>query len=399
MHFFSRKVIWILILFSGNGIPAPGQRLLSGSAQISLITCDPGKELYSVFGHTALRVFDPVNEFDIVYNFGTFDFNTPNFYIKFTRGRLKYTLSRYDFSIFIQEYMRDNRSIYEQKLLLSPSEMNKLFYLLETHYLPENRYYLYDFFFTNCTTKILDLLEETINDPEYFARFDSLHHLSFRQNLFPYLKRKPWSGFGIDLVFGLTTDEVMTIRESMYLPLELMHRLDVEQHRDLVDDIHMVFQASESPEMLPGWASPKSIFWGLFILITLLTIQEIRKGISVRLPDTILFFIIGLQGMLLILLWAFSDHEAMDNNLNILWAIPVNFLVFPFIRFIGKRILRAYFLITGILLLWLLIFRNVIPQEFNPAFYPLILILIVRLFSMVWSLRKRSMQEFEKGVS
>jgi len=295
------------------------QGYLSEQAQISLLTCDPGTEVYSVFGHTALRVTDPGNGFDVVYNFGTFDFSTPNFYLKFIRGRLMYTLSRYNFSDFKIEYRMENRSIFEQKLNLSQEEKDRIFYLLEVHYLPENRYYLYDFFYINCTTKVLDLIDSALNDPEYFSQYNTLQERTFRQNLAIYLEPIPWTMLGIDLLLG---------------------------------------------------------------------ILEIKKGIRIVWPDAVFFSIIGLQGILLVLLWAFSDHEGMHQNLNILWAFPLHFPVFLIQGLLGKRIFRVYILVTGIILLLTLLLWKVIPQEFNPAMIPLMLIMLVRFVSIFWSLRR-----------
>jgi len=365
-----------------------GRGYLSEEAQISLLTCDPGTEVYSVFGHTALRVTDPVNGFDVVYNFGTFDFSTPNFYLKFIRGRLMYTLSRYNFSDFKMEYRMEKRSIFEQKLNLSQAEKDKTFYLLEVHYLPENRYYLYDFFYINCTTKVLDLIDSAINDPEYFSQYSTLQERTFRQNLAIYLEPIPWTRLGIDLLLGIPSDKTMTVRESMFLPLELMQKVDKEKNRDLFDDIQVVYQAEDEGSSSPSWWSPSIVFWGIFLVALVLTILEMKKGVRIVWPDTIFFSIIGLQGILLVLLWAFSDHDGMHQNLNILWAFPLHFPVSLIQGLLGKRIFRVYIMITGILLLLTLLLWKVIPQEFNPTMFPLMLIMLVRFVSIYWRLRR-----------
>lgn len=361
---------------------------LSEKAEISLLTCDPGMEVYSVFGHTALRVADPVNGFDVVYNFGTFDFSTPHFYLKFIRGRLMYTLSRYSFNDFKMEYRMEKRAIFEQKLNLSQEEKNRVFYLLEVHYLPENRYYLYDFFYINCTTKILDLIDSALNDPVYFSQYNTPQERTFRQNLGIYLEPIPWIRLGIDLLLGLPADKSMTVRESMFLPLELMKTADQEKNRDLFDEIQVVYQEEDDRTSFPVWLSPVFIFWVIFLVVLMLTILEIRKGIRILWPDAVFFSIVGLQGILLVLLWMFSDHEGMHQNLNILWAFPLHFPVFLIQGLLGKRIFRGYILGTGIILLLTLLLWKLIPQEFNPAMLPLMLIMLTRLVSIFWQLRK-----------
>ncbi len=389
MKIHSFFIAFLFLFLSPGMAEAFGQGgYLSEQAEISLLTCDPGTEVYSVFGHTALRVADPVNGFDVVYNFGTFDFSTPNFYLKFIRGRLMYTLSRYNFSDFKMEYRMEKRSIFEQKLNLSQEEKDRIFYLLEVHYLPENRYYLYDFFFINCTTKVLDLIDSALNDPEYFSQYNTLQERTFRQNLAIYLKPIPWTRLGIDLMLGLPADKIMTVRESMFLPLELMQTVDREKDRDLFDDIRVVYQAEDALSSPARWYSPSTIFWAILLVVLVLTFFELKKEIRIIWPDMIFFSIIGLQGILLALLWAFSDHDGMHQNLNVLWAFPLHFPVFLIQGLLGKRIFRAYILVTGVILLLTILLWKLIPQEFNPAMLPLMLILLVRLVAIFWRIRR-----------
>ena len=129
---------------------------LSDRSVVSLLTCSPGTELYSIFGHCAIRIHDPVNEIDKIYNYGTFDFDSPNFYMEFIKGKLFYFLSVSNFTFFKTTYIRMNRSIYEQVVDLSMDQRQSLYQYLENNHLPENRYYLYDFFFDNCATRIRD---------------------------------------------------------------------------------------------------------------------------------------------------------------------------------------------------------------------------------------------------
>src|SRR5690606_22569898 len=137
---------------------------LSPRAEISIITCGPGEELYSSFGHSAFRVKDPALKLDFAYNYGTFDFNKPNFYIKFAQGKLLYELSVSYFEDFVYNYKIEGRWVKEQVLNLSQDEKNQLFNFLNINAQPENKEYLYDFFFDNCSTKIRDVLEEVLNN-------------------------------------------------------------------------------------------------------------------------------------------------------------------------------------------------------------------------------------------
>ena len=135
----------MLLLFSG-AIPA---QKLSDSAFASLITCGPGNDFYTTFGHTALRICDSARKTDIVFNYGTFDFNTPHFYLKFSRGILQYQLSISHFNSFMAEYVYEGRAVSEQRLLLTQEELERLYDALMENYLPKNRYYPYDFCIDN----------------------------------------------------------------------------------------------------------------------------------------------------------------------------------------------------------------------------------------------------------
>lgn len=153
-----KKLLFIFLLVTN--LTVFGQKLeLSPEANISIITCGPGDQVYSHFGHSAIRVKDSSLGIDVVYNYGTFDFTTPNFTLKFARGKLNYTLARQNFRYFLLSYQEEKRWVKEQVLNIDLDEKQKLFSFLETNYLPQNRDYKYDFFYNNCATKIWDVLK------------------------------------------------------------------------------------------------------------------------------------------------------------------------------------------------------------------------------------------------
>ena len=188
-------------------------------------------------------------------------------------------------------------------------------------------------------------------------------------------------------MLGLPADKTMTVRESMFLPLELMQTVDREKDRDLFDDIRVIYQAEDALSYPGRWSSPNTIFWAILLVVLVLTFFEQKKESRIIWPDMIFFSIVGLQGMLLALLWAFSDHDGMHQNLNVLWAFPLHFPVFLIQGLLGKRVFRTYILVTGIILLLTILFLRLIPQEFNPAMLPLMLIMLVRLVSIFRNLR------------
>ena len=168
------------------------------NTEVSLITVGPGSDLYSKFGHSAIRLNDPDQNLDIAYNYGTFDFNTPNFYPKFVRGKLDYILSVDPTKPLLRYYFRTGREVIEQKLLLSPSEVQYLADFLAENYKPENRTYQYDFFYDNCATRIRDVLEDT--RPSLQLEEHSSSKKVYRDLLIEKLQGDPLILLGINLI-------------------------------------------------------------------------------------------------------------------------------------------------------------------------------------------------------
>ena len=152
---------------------------LTDSSVISLITISPGRELDSRFGHSAIRVHDPNLKLDVAFNYGTFDFNTPGFYLKFLRGKLLYFVNAERFDQMYHVYMRMNRSLKEQQLNLTLKERQEVFKFLIINYKPENRYYLYDFFFDNCSSRIRDVFKNILGSRLEFEEYTN-DNRSFR---------------------------------------------------------------------------------------------------------------------------------------------------------------------------------------------------------------------------
>jgi hypothetical protein len=188
--------------------------------RISLLTCSPGAELYSVFGHNALRVVDSAAGTDIVYNYGTFDFDDPNFYTKFVRGKLMYFLSQQSFQNFKYEYEYFKRGIIEQVLSFDCTEKKAIQARLFDNMQENNRYYKYDFLKDNCTTRLRDIIFNSASLKKDSLRLSYSISSSYRNYLHAYLDRAkmPWTTLGIDLLLGFGADMKMSLYESMFLP-------------------------------------------------------------------------------------------------------------------------------------------------------------------------------------
>ncbi len=349
--------------------PATGQTL-SAEAQISILTAGPGEDLYSVFGHSAMRVNDPKKGIDEVYNWGTFDFNMPNFYYNFARGRLLYMLTVSPIRHFLYSYQQKGRWVHEQSLNLQHGEKQQIYDLLLENRQPENVHYLYDFFYDNCATRVRDILDDALKidwgpDPR------PLEKPSFRSLLAPYVAHIPWTGWGIDLLLGLPGDKKATPLEYMYLPDELFVAANGARHQDgrlLVDGFREFLPPLYTPHKsnIPG---PIITFWLLFILGVFSLLREKASRVFAR----IFFGATGLLGTLLFYLWFFSDHESMSLNLDILWAFPTHiYFVFRTLKKEPGRLPGLYFQTIGIICLLLLIAWPFSPQGFHPATFPLV---------------------------
>jgi len=360
---------------------------LSEKATISLITGEPGQELYTRFGHSAIRVQDPVTGFDKVYNYGTFDFNAPGFYIKFLRGKLNYFLSRYDFERMMINYKYFNQTLFEQILNLNYEEKKRIYQFLNTNYLPENRFYLYDFFYDNCSSRIRDVFKFALGNRLIFDDTFIGPHKTFRQLLDEYLQEQtPWGDFGIDLVLGMPADKVASTENYMFLPFELYKAFDhatiidqeekepfVLQNQMLISSVKIEQQRFSLP--------PLYLFYGLLIFMVIFTILEMKYSIDLRPVDSFLFFLIGISGLILALLWFATDHIATKDNLNLFWAFPTH-LIAPFLIYSRKhrKFSTYYFLFWSIFLTLFIVGWNYIPQQFNQAIIPIVLLLILRSY-------------------
>ena len=377
-----KKLFVLFILFS---FVSKAQNIqLSPQAEISVITCGPGyNELYETFGHSAFRVHDIPNKIDKVYNYGTFNFNTPNFYLKFTQGKLLYDLGVYPFGAFLQSYHRENRWVKGQVLDLTTNEVQKVFDFLENNAKPENRSYKYDFFFNNCSTKLYDVLEKVLGKKiEFDNNFDK-HKYTHRDLIYQYTTYLPWSSFGIDLALGSVIDRQATSKEYMFLPdyvFNAFAKININEN----GKVKPIVKRTEEILLNQGEKienntilKPFFVFSILALIVILFTIKDYKNNQRNKVLDTILFIVTGFIGIVVLLLWFATDHSATANNFNILWAFAPN-LIFAFI--INKdRLMSYYYIFTLLALLDILVILWVFKfQVFAIGLIPILIALYTR---------------------
>lgn len=354
----------------------------SSHAEVSLITCSPGSELYSIFGHSAIRVRDTVTDRDWIFNYGVFDFDTPNFYWKFIRGKLQYRLAIQRMDDFVRSYAAEGRAIKEERLRLTGQEKQRLLRFLRINHLPENRYYLYDFFYNNCSTKIWDVSEAQVSDSLVFDR-SVYTPRSFRDLLYLYLEKVPWSKLGIDLLLGVPADKTANFEQQMYLPdylsrnMSHTYRLTSSGREPLMEKEKVILERNEKLSDMDRSLLTPAVVFGLVLLV--LAVLTFRAGKSTRRRvDAVLLLLTSLFGVVLLFMWFGTNHQQMDWNLNVLWANPLG-LFFVYFA-LSKQMKRAGWAAGGLLafLLVNLVGWPWLPQHFNLSLLPLILALAIR---------------------
>ncbi len=364
---------------------------LSDSAGVSLLTVSPGEELYSAFGHTGIRVTDYKNGFDVVFNYGTFDFDQPGFYTNFVKGKMRYMISTDRFEDFMEEYVHDKRSVLEQQLNLTPADKQQIFTFLYNNALPANREYFYDFFWDNCATRPRDVFEKTLGsrlqyhtDSAKFETGKTMHDM-----LRIYVGDRAWVDYGFDLILGLPCEKIATPRDQTFLPDYLAKYIGCAsvdgQPLVLKRQFLILYPIKKiSPSFLPLHLN--LIFAAIFLLIWVI---ERRTNKHFYGADFVLFLVTGLFGTLFLSLWLFTVHYSVPQNLNMLWLLPTHTIVaFLLLKKKKPNWLKYYFSATYILMILIFACWKWLPQPLSPAVAPLIFLLAFRSATIVVHLRK-----------
>jgi hypothetical protein len=349
--------------------------------RISLLTCTPSDELYATFGHSALRVVDSNSVTDYVYNYGTFNFDDENFYLKFIRGKLPYYVIAEDFLDFKTAYQYENRGITEQQLNLSAAEKINIQQFLNNNIKDENKYYQYDFFFDNCTTRLRDILKKQ-HDSTFTKKPVMPVGTTFRQAIHHYLNKSNnhWSKLGIDILLGKPCDAVMTAPQMQFLPDNLMLSLDSSNHNDVISTKNLYQLAPQ--KITPSFFTPTICFTALLIFIVLLSFLKNKYSkLFLSFFDFLLFFSLGILGCVLIFMWFGTDHSITKNNFNLLWALPTHFIAAFFVTS-NKNWVKKYFKFTTIAMVVLLAVWYFLPQQLNGSLLPIAMLVGFRSFKI-----------------
>ena len=383
-----QKKLLFLVLFFLVEITIAQQNILSEQAEISVLTIGPGTSLNDAFGHSAFRIKDPLKGTDIVFNYGVYNFEAPNFYLKFAQGKLNYLIGLNYYEDFFEAYISQNRAIKEQVLNLSATEKQKLFNYLIKNYKPENRAYLYEFLYDNCATKIKDVSNIALNNSIVFNNHKGYKDQTFRTLIQNNLNKNSWGSFGIDIALGSVIDRKATPEESMFLPENIYKFFKIatikNTNKPLVKANNLLYNEIETPKPTNFLSSPLFIFGLISLLILYITYTNFKNQKQSIWLDVILFGITGLVGIFILLLWFATDHKGTHQNYNLLWAFVLNIFV---IRQLVKVKVSAWFvkyLKLLVILLCLLILHWILGvQVFAIGLIPLLIALFVRYLYLI----------------
>lgn len=373
----------LLLVFIILRITLGHSQVLSDQTQVSLITCDEGEEIYSLFGHSAIRIRDVRNNIDFVYNWGMFEFgeNELDFQIRFAKGKLKYYMAEELYENFIEGYKWEQRTVREQVLNLTYLQKLSLWKEIQINYQPENRYYQYDFFFDNCSTRINALLKKVLGKELIVTELPNANKYSYRQLIDKQVNSsQPWSDFGIDLALGKKIDKLATSDNMQFLPKYLeefvaLSQLDKKGERiNLVLKNVVLVQGVSHVETAYKGLTPMILCWGLFFVLLILHFINVQKIAFVF--DITFLLLFGILGVVVLLLWLYTDHQPTKLNYNLLWANPIH-IVTIIMLFVKKEMIKNYYLIMAFYSFSIVLFWIALPQEFNPAVRPLILIQVL----------------------
>jgi hypothetical protein len=399
------KMYRLLLSFIFCLVCRPVLSQLSSDAVISLLTLGPSKDVYSAFGHSALRITDPRSGTDKVFNYGTFRFDD-QFYINFARGENNYWLSVSPFTQDYEEWaIAENRSIIQQSLDLTLKQKNDLYRFLEQNTWPQNAVYRYDYFYDNCSNRIDNALIKVFGDslklfPENVVQHHHTKGASIRQLTHSYLLNNPWGELGIETCLGIEMDKKISPGQFKFLPEYLMWNYDEAVIRSangtfvpLVKGKTILFKplVSVPGKTLRDYLHPVLCFSFILVLGIIVSLPKMNRTLFARIFDFSLFSICGLVGCLLVYLWFFTSHYS-QFNLNLLWANPASiFLSFAvFYRKQNTVVVRYHFYYSLLLLLTVLCWPF-LPQHLNNAYLPVCLTLILRCFANFYYSKKQAL--------
>lgn len=383
------KRIVFFLMMSASVLLAVAQS--PSHTEVSVITCSPGDEVYSLYGHTAIRLRDEARGLDIAVNYGVFDFNTDHFAWKFVLGETDYMCMAVPWHFFIDEYRQRGSSVKAQVLNLTEEETDSLVRYLDWNLKPENCIYRYNYLTDNCTLRVMDCVERAIKGRIVYS-WDT-DRLTYRDIIHDYTNGSPWAQVGNDILLGCDVDTILSSRAKCFVPDYYSSALNGALIRDLVADTRPMVRRTEMllEASVPAGAqqdsfpvSPVIAVWGLFAVLCLIALIEYRTGYMLWPLDFVLLTAHGVAGAILLFVFFFSQHPALDTNWQVWLLNPLPLLAMPFVvRDAWKRQCCIWHYILAAMILSFLVFTPWIPQKYSVITIPLALALVTRPVSYI----------------
>ena len=377
--------------------PAKGEAPARDSLRISLLTCAAGEEIYTLFGHTAIRCENLTRKTDVVYNYGVFDFSSGGFVLRFALGETDYRLDKGHTDYFAHAYYYYGRDIWQQVLNLTQEEKERLIALLEENYRPENRVYRYNFFYDNCSTRPRDKVEEAVEGSvDYGVDMEAPTTHTFRELVYRYSEGHPWSRLAMDLCLGSEADKPISRRTMQFVPFLLQADLtkaqvvdSIGQKRRLVSHESQLVKAMPKDKSREGGLTPELCAWLCFAVTLLLTVYGLRRRKPLWGVDVVLFAAMGLAGCVLAFLVFFSQHPCMSPNYLLFVFHPLHLFGLAEVVYKERRGKLSFYQTTNLAVLTLFILLwGVFPQEFPLTVLPLALCLWIRSVAHLVEVRR-----------
>ena len=353
--------------------------------KISILSIGEGPSLVDAFGHTAIRVKDEELKNDVVFNFGVYDFNSPNFYSNFIKGRPEYKLGIQNYYNLTQNYVRQKRYIVEHQLNLDQNSIKIIIDLLVEKL--NDPYYIYDYLRDNCTTRAADIIIDKTNNKFKDEKLESEDILSFRELIHGKINENSWAALGIDLCLGAIIDKKIKTRETFFLPENLMNYLDLYEG-DIIKK-NIIYKPESAVSYQENIPSPLIINLIISLIIVAVTIFNFKRSKWNKSLDTLIFLISGSIGILIIYLWFFSNHFAGAQNFNFLWAFPLNFaLIFAIYKNKIPNWSIGFIKLLIIMIILLFLHWSTGVQKYNLTLLPIFVALLIRYSFLVHHFKK-----------
>ena len=382
MRIIIRIILATVVLFST--LTGARAQAVGDSIEASLLTCSPGTQVYSIYGHTGLRVRNLTKGIDVVFNYGVFDFRRPHFTWHFVLGECDYEVDAFPYEMFLEEYRHRGSSVIEQRLNLTPEEANRLFALLVTNCQPENKTYRYNFLLNNCTTRARDIIEDAVGGTVVYEEAED--HPTYRQLLHRMTEDYPWEVVGNDLLLGAKCDTVLSDRAAQFLPEQLMRYMAQAQVYDDQNNRHPLVASTTElvaarPQARAEGFPLSPLVMGLLVVVAFVLVALLEYVIWRQLWgfDILVMLAQGLAGVLLTFMAVFSHHPTVTANwqLWILNPLPLLCIVWV-VRCAIHRRRCLYHYLNLLALVLFIVFMPWIPQDFSALTLPLALALLTR---------------------